>query len=119
MKIYTSYFGNNRKLKESNVKIVSIAKSAPGGFGKESIQELAPSRELLNTYKSGNMSIEEYEKMYLTGLEQVDMKDIHDKIKSYRGDVALCCWEGKGKFCHRHIISSLLNRIFDLNIEEF
>ena len=56
--IYTSYYGNLKKLKNSGHKIepISVSRITPVGIHIFTIEELFPSKELLNWWK--NIAIE-------------------------------------------------------------
>lgn len=102
--IYTSYFANQRKL--AHLKKVSISRFPPKWFqADEYALELAPSKELLNEYKNGNVSDEEYDEIYKQEtLSKLNPEDIFHK---YDGAVLLC-YEKTGDFCHRNIVSQWL-----------
>ena len=48
MKIYTSYFGNHRKLAASNIKMICVALGKPKYYNAPQIIEVAPRRYMLD-----------------------------------------------------------------------
>lgn len=39
-------------------------------------------------------------------------------LKNQNKEILLLCYEGKYKFCHRHILAEFLNEKYKLKIEE-
>lgn len=115
--IYTSCFNNYRKFPENSLKI-SIAR-----FTKKEMKvdlellDLAPSTDLLFSYKENKINEEQYKKRYLEELKKLSfniiikflLKELENK------DVILLCYENKNSFCHRHILRELLNKILTRN----
>ena len=72
------------------------------------MKQVAPRRYMLND----RLTDEEYIRMYRNDvLRLVDARSfIQDLERASRGrDVALCCFEKPGDFCHRHILAKWLN----------
>ena len=118
MKIYTSYFGNSRKLNEAGVKIICVA------IGKPRFMADVP--QMLNVCPtgymiSGNCSRKEYLKLYDKILVSQDANKVIEQIKSLSNgqDVALCCYEKPEDFCHRHILAKWLTENTGIEITEF
>ena len=108
--VYTSYFGRVKYIKENypNLTLCSISHNKPEWLD-DSILDwniLGPSKELLYNYKYNNLSEEEYTEIYSNYINS-----IWDNIKDmFKDNIVLLCYEGKGKFCHRHILSDILNK---------
>lgn len=97
-KVYTSYFANTRGIPFT--KLVSIARKTPPGFNGLVASELAPPWDLVQAFKAGKISIEEFIYVYHDKiLKRLDPNDICNK---YAGKV-LCCYE-KNTFCHRQLV---------------
>lgn len=118
--VYTSYLGNLKKI-PMDMKKISIMRYTPK-WGDDYIDmndlELAPSEELLNGYKSGKITEDEYRKIFKKEvLDKIDSKKLYMK---YKNKVLLCTCK-TGKFCHRHLISEKLKEdgyaVRELNIE--
>lgn len=111
--IYTSYFSNWRNFPK-NFKTVSISR-----FNQKWIKvdyhetKLAPSADLLLKYKNNEISEEEYDLIYLEELKKLNPNEI---AKEYDNSIFLC-YEKKGEFCHRNILSNWLKEN-NIKIEE-
>jgi len=108
MKLYTSYYGNVRKLTEHGVLAIGISVQKPKFLEIPMIPELAP------TYKMMSMPFDEYKVEYIKILDKLDMTKIGALIgKMAQGkDVALCCYESLKKpneWCHRTMLAEYLN----------
>ena len=98
MRLYTSYYANSRNLDLGKCVGISIGRPVPIPV----IEELVPSPYV---YSSKGDELE-YTKRYLRQLYSLDVNEILMKIYSITGDNSiLLCYEGQGKFCHRHIVS--------------
>lgn len=95
--IYTSYFANYRNF--GDLTPISISRFPPKGFRGEQRLDLSPSASLLNRYKEGLVSEEEYAIEYLESLP----KEI-----SLPENAVLLCYEKKGDFCHRRLLGERL-----------
>lgn len=117
MKIYTSYYGNLKKLHSANIVPISISLYNPKWFKGMSLSMLAPLKSMLH----GELTEEQYTKKYLRLLDTVNFKDVLKFIKanSRGNDVALLCYEKPNDFCHRHLLADFMNKKFNMNIKEF
>lgn len=118
MKIYTSYFGNNRKLKEAGIRMICVAIGKPRFMvNVPQMLNVCPTRYMV----SGPCSREEYLKLYDKILAGQDANKVIEQIKSLSNgqDVALCCYEKPGDFCHRHILAKWLTEKTGIEITEF
>lgn len=116
VKIYTSYYNNWKQLDATRKYVpVRISASAPKGFPFcESIPEVYPTWDLLSRYKQGLIDDSVYTKEYLEQLNAVNRQDILARLsqiaqKHQNKDIVLLCWEGKDKFCHRHLLADWLD----------
>ena len=116
-KIYTSYFGNLRKLNEAGIVPISIARWNPKWFHGFTMQELAPTKYML----SDACSTEEYIRLYKQILSGMYSGAILKSIESMgKGrDVALLCYEKPGDFCHRHMFAEWFTKTTGIQIDEF
>lgn len=119
LEIKTSYYANSKNY-EGYVR-VGISRYAPQGSCDLRLLDFAPSAKTLFSYKDGRINEKEYEKEYLSDLEKLYKNKRIDVLvnwlKRYK-KVVLLCYEKKGNFCHRHILSKYLNEKYDLKIEE-
>ena len=69
--------------------------------------DLAPSASLLNRYKQGLVTQEEYTQEYIQDtLSQLDPFDVYEDLGE---NAILCCYEKSTDFCHRHIVAKWLS----------
>lgn len=118
MKIFTSYFGNIRKLKEAEVNMICVAIGKPRFIaGIPQMLNVCPTRYMV----SGPCSHDEYLKLYDRILASQDANQVVKQIEMLSGgkDVALCCYEKPGDFCHRHILAKWITENTGIEITEF
>lgn len=78
-------------------------------YGVEYIHlpDLAPTKELLSTYRQGEISWEDYESQFL---ELMRTRQIEAKVsKEIVSDGCLLCSEDQPHFCHRRLVAEYLN----------
>ncbi len=117
MKIYTSYFARAKKLRDSGIMPIGISLWPPKFFNGMNLGTVAPKRYMLNDA----LSEEEYTRLYMKDvLGYVDPKGFIKELERIgRGqDVALCCFEKPGDFCHRHILAKWLTERTGVEIIE-
>lgn len=74
------------------------------------LPELSPTKDILDGYKKGNLSWEQYEKDYLFLLIN---RDIKEKLSSIDlRNSCLLCSEHEPDFCHRRLAAEYLATIF-------
>lgn len=116
MKIYTSYYARSRNFPD--MTHIRISTSAPKWYPVETkaLPELYPGFELVNAYKSGQVSEDEYVRQYTEKLDRLDKTVLLQKIEQLSGgnDVLLLCYEKEGDFCHRHLVAQWLGNISEL-----
>lgn len=118
MKIYTSYFAKAAILRKAGIVPIGVALWPPRFFRGISMKQVAPRRYMLDD----RLTDEEYIRMYRNNvLRLVDARSfIQDLERASRGmDVALCCFEKPGDFCHRHILAKWLNEQTGIEVSEF
>ena len=105
--IYTSYFGKYR-----GDKGVSIAKWTPKWFIGESMPCFAPSKNLLNWWKTLDKKAQsnpDYQMQYYEAYTRETLEPlvpyVHELAKQLDGKVLLC-YEKPEDFCHRHIVAN-------------
>ena len=118
MKIYTSYFAKAAILRKAGIVPIGVALWPPRFFRGISMKQVALRRYMLDD----RLTDEEYIRMYRNDvLRLVDARSfIQDLERASRGmDVALCCFEKPGDFCHRHILAKWLNEQTGIEVSEF
>lgn len=104
--IYTSYWGNLKNLikRFGKENVISISRYNRFWDGKR-CSLLYPSIQLLKDYKNGNITEEEYTRIFNRYLSTLNVDNCY---KTFNNCV-LVCYEKYG-FCHRHLIREWLNR---------
>lgn len=118
MKIYTSYFGNSKKLADANVAIINIARFRPRFVNCVSLLEVAPTAYMVK----GDITREQYITLYEAQiLKKLNVGEFLNKVTTLSGgrDVALCCYEKPNDFCHRHLLSKWIKEKSGYEITEF
>ena len=117
MEIYTSYFGNMKRLSAAGIMPIGIARWKPRFYEGTNMFSVAPTRYML----SDACGQEEYVRLYNEILKSRGAQNILNEIESIaKGrNVALLCYEKPGDFCHRHLLADFLNKELGLNISEF
>ena len=79
------------------------------------IPDLAPTKEILNAYKKGDMTWDVYEEKFL---DLMSKRNIEKHIKSELLDKGcLLCSEHKPHLCHRRLVVEYLNEHTDLTFD--
>ena len=87
---------------------------ATGGIEYLSHSELAPTKDLLKSYRSKEITWEEFEKSYKNQIK--DSKAILGLNKGDFEDACLLCSENTPEKCHRRLLAEELAKIWDLEI---
>ena len=85
-----------------------------GGIEYLSHSELAPTKELLKSYRSKEITWEEFEKSYKNQIKV--SKAILGLKKDDFEDACLLCSENTAEKCHRRLLAEELAKIWDLEI---
>lgn len=117
MRIYTSYFGNAKKLNGAGIRIICVAIGRPRYMSVPQLINVAPTRYMIGR----GCSHEEYLRLYDGILSRQDANQVVKQIEFLSGgkDVALCCYEKPGDFCHRHILAKWITDNTGIKVEEF
>lgn len=115
MNIYTSYYSAMASRYE-DYAIVSISTSVPKWFPVRMLRmkELVPPWEIVEGIHNGEITEEEYTRVYKEQLSKLDrdliLKEL-DAISTINDnkDVVLCCYEAPNKFCHRKLVAKWLD----------
>ena len=118
MEIYTSYFGNLRKLSSAGIVPVSIAWWNPKWFEGISYKIVAPLPEMLRNDITNEQYTLMYQRRILSKLNPGKIvRDLH--VMTGGKDCALLCYEKPGDFCHRHLLADWMLKETGLVIQEF
>lgn len=108
MKVYTSYFGNLRTLGKHNIMPISIARYSPRWYTGARYVEVSPTSYMLSGACSHKEYLQKYEEI-LNRLSAAHVMEVVASLSKGR-DIALCCYEKPGEFCHRHLLSEWLRK---------
>lgn len=109
VKLYTSYYANVKYLPKDAL-LFSISIKPPYYVKCGTFDKLSPSRSVLDAFKL-DRDIESYTKSYKEQvLYNLSAEAIYDQLCEWAkqkgtNKVILLCYEGKTKFCHRHLVS--------------
>lgn len=119
--IYTSYFGNIKKILAAmpDARFISIAGKTPDWFDGKKFKALAPHycwwkiwHKTFASNLDSKESIAWYTDMYnKTVLRDLNPLEIAQQLKDLADwhTTVILCYETPEKFCHRHLVSSWLN----------
>ncbi len=105
----TSYFAHYR-----GPDGIAITVYKPKFWNGDVYPDLAPSRDLLNRYKAGKATDEEYTVEFNRHLSTLDPKTVWRDLK----DKVLLCYETADKFCHRHLVANWIKESLGYEVEE-
>jgi hypothetical protein len=114
MTIHTTYFAKAGQL-PSHIAPVAICLKPPYWFKCPNYKPLAPSLQIFQ------LPPEEYTAAFQKYLRRLDpRKTVSDLEALANGsDIALCCFEKVGDFCHRHIVAAWLSEWLGETVEEY
>lgn len=120
--IYTSFYTNIRNLNADYYR-VSISRTSPRDcVVDEHLIMLAPQSSVLWSHKNGVINNEQYTALYTEYLDMYKEQIIEAMRQVWRNahgrNIVLLCWEGKSKFCHRHLFADWFYRQTGYRIEE-
>lgn len=118
MKIYTSFFGNAKKLNKNGIAIVGIALFPPKWLSIPSYKPCAPTYDIFKNSKDKEDYTNRYTKEVLYMLDVNTMMNYLKNVSGGR-DVALCCFEKPEEFCHRHLLAKFLEERLGIEVKEF
>lgn len=107
----TSYFAKSAK----HPNAVSIAVKAPPGFTGRQYKKLAPKYWFFKKYKEDGDTVFYTEQFNREVLAPLNPEKIYGELGE---EAVLLCWEGKNKFCHRHIVARWFEKNIGIKIEE-
>lgn len=99
----TSYFAKSK----NHPNAVAITSGKPRWFKGKYYSKLGPPVQLVKDLKSGKINREEYTKRYLECIRERNLTQA-EVLSDLGNDAILLCYEGSGKFCHRHIAAKWL-----------
>lgn len=79
-------------------------------------RELAPTKEILNAFKSKKITWEEYKEKYFQLLIERNIKDNIEQLVYVDGTACFLCSEHKHHHCHRSILANYIKNVKNENI---
>jgi hypothetical protein len=113
-KLYTSYYARSGKHPDA----IAISAKAPPFYRGKFYSPLAPSWDLLRAYKSGKVDERGYTEWYLRLLIQERKLTPQQVVDELKDGSILLCYEGLGKFCHRHIVAEWIESNTGVEVKE-
>ena len=115
MKVFTSYYGQYRKLRDAGIVPVSISIYPPKWFQDFHYLPLAPNRAMMK------MTIPHYIPQMENILKGLNPKSVlaHLQNVSQGQDIALLCYEKPPDFCHRHMVGEWLSNYIEQDVKEW
>ncbi len=106
--IYTSYFGNLRKLPQE-ITPIAICRSVPAWYKGKRYPALAPTCQILQEWRAWHYE-EAYRKNFGSILQALNPYTVVTELYALAEskDIALICYEKPGDFCHRHLVADWL-----------
>lgn len=109
MRVFTVQLGNYRVVKANGIKLIDTTV-------KSGLEAFAPTWDMVKLSKDsavdGITSVDAmavYETQYRELMKQSMLDHPKDWFNIFHvGDIALACYCGSGKFCHRHILADIL-----------
>lgn len=128
--IFTSYFAKTKKFPDNFIP-VSISQWPPKGYEGLQCKELAPTKEILTSYKESDKPEHIKEERYITSYKQdvlagvnfksllkdlekelsedmLDNMDTENIWESHTLHLVLTCFEKSESFCHRNIVAAAM-----------
>ena len=111
--IYTSYFGNLKRIQKyaPNIVPISICSKSPDWYKGLRYKKLAPKYQFFVEWRNihdNNLYIKNYNKKVLSIL---NARDVIEELYSMSNNenIVLLCYEKPKYFCHRHLVSEWFN----------
>lgn len=105
MKIYTSYFGNISRVKNT----VAICAKSPDWYAGKEYKILAPKYSFFSDYKKGLITSEDYTRLYNEQiLNKLNFERVYAELTNLHksvDEITLLCYEKPNDFCHRHLVA--------------
>lgn len=101
MRLYTSYFA---KYKGPNA--LAVTRWEPNWWAGGTFTEIAPTAEILQALKRGDISFPIFRDLYLKELEAMKAEVL---CKCIPEDTVMLCYEKDPNQCHRSVLAEYLN----------
>lgn len=124
--MYTGYFAQIRKYRETGLVPISIARFSPKWYSGIEYKKLAPTEKILFDWKYGEYALNEnwYKVKFANEILKSPnhayqvLRELEDLASCSHNKIILLCYERPFEFCHRHLVSNWF-RNADIYREEF
>lgn len=109
--IYTSYFGNLKKLQSGTIPItpIAICGKSPDWYTGLEYKKLAPKKEFFKVWqqtRDNDYYIQCFNEQVLSKLDPVKVSIELERMMCLPGtNPCLLCYEKPSEFCHRHLVA--------------
>lgn len=107
----TSYFAKSN----NHPNAVCITVEPPRFYKGRTCKKLAPKEWFLKKYQYDHDEEFYTKKFYEEVLDKLDPAEV---LKELGEDAILLCWEGKDKFCHRHLVAKWFFDTLGIEVKE-
>lgn len=124
-RIYTSYFANKKNLDKAGIKCVGICALPPAWFDGPNYASVAPSKDMLFQMKKEPDEVRYKQRYYdeILCAFRFHPEYLINGLASISGpehsDIALCCFEKPGDFCHRHLLAEWITERTGIEVTEY
>lgn len=116
--VKTGYFAQMKKYVAAGYMPIAITASVPVWYKGNSMQVFAPDWELVQDWKSGKITWDEYTERYNSMLDRRGISYALKILEQFE-NVVLICYEKPSDKCHRHLLAEYLNNKYNMNVLEF
>ena len=112
------FYTSNYARKGNHPLAYAISAKPPTWYSGKILTTLAPSWEILNDYKSGTITEEDYTIRYLESLYKRKVNP-HELVNALPDGAILLCYESPTDFCHRHAAAEWIEHHTGVKVTEF
>lgn len=118
--IYTGYYAKIKEYEKAGLTMISIAGKAPSFYNGVQYKKFAPTYEIFNKWKSGEIDNFGYNDAFkVEVLDKLSKDEVKQFLNSFDTDIILLCYEKSGDFCHRHIVADWIETELGMRVEEY
>lgn len=117
LELKTGYFAKVNKYREEGYMPIAISVSKPNWFNGNSLNIFAPEWSLVDKWKKGLITWDDYRKDYCNMLSRRNIAHTLRLLEPYK-KVVLLCYEKPSDKCHRHELADYLKTKFGLDVKE-
>jgi uncharacterized protein YeaO (DUF488 family) len=115
--IRTSYFAN--RALHGDPRCVAISLGVPRGWHGRWLRCLAPTSQLLKSYRVGSITWEEYARSYHWGIVLGRQLRAEEVVALLGPDAIMLCWERPSQPCHRRLLAHWLESELGILVPEW